>query len=287
MPVTIIIPSLNSPIIDQVITKLRQQSAWSEVSQVLIVGRDEPGLIPQDSTVKLIDTGQPVSAPTARNIGIREAKSDLLIFLDSDCLPQPDWLAQHLHAQAMGHKVVGGGVLPVGTNYWSLSYNLTIFHEFLTTLRPGQRQFLPTLNISVQRNVIDAVGLLDETLARGQDVDWTARMFQEGYPAFFWPDAAVLHQHNRINLQKVWRDCARSGFHMRQIRLQNAAALDAPFWLNYRLFVLLFSPLIATAVTARIIGRQPALFAQNWATWPAIYLTKIAWCWGASRKSYE
>jgi GT2 family glycosyltransferase len=215
---------------------------------------------------------------------MRSTDADLLIFLDSDCLPQPHWLAQHLLTQAAGHPIVGGGVLPRGNNYWHLAYNLTLFHETLTTAAAGKRDFLPTLNLSVKREVIEAAGPLNESLPRGEDVEWTTRMRQAGYQPYFQPAAAVYHQHNRHTLTAVWADCANSGYHMRQVRLQYARSLSAPPILRYRLLVLLLSPFIAAWITARISTRQPKLFAPYIHLLPAIFITKIAWCWGASRR---
>jgi GT2 family glycosyltransferase len=283
MQVSVIIPNLNSPLIKQVLRHLSFQTAREAIGEILIVGKDEPRLVQSNHIVRLLDTGRPVSAPAARNIGIRRAKHDLLMFLDSDCLPQPEWLAEHLVAQADGHAVVGGGVLPEGTSYWSLSYNLTMFHEFFATNPAGPRRYLPTLNLSVRREAIDAGGLFDESLARGQDIEWTIRLAQAGFQPYFWPDATVYHDHNRKNLGRVWSECARSGYYMRQIRLQNKNELRAPRLLRHRWLVLALSPLIATWATGRIASRHLSTFRRHLRVIPAIYLTKIAWCWGASR----
>ncbi len=287
MQTSIVIPSLNSPIIHLVIDALMNQIDNHNIGEILIVGKDELELIQKTNKVRLIDTGHPVSASCARNIGIAQTQYDLLLFLDSDCIPVPTWLQEHQHAHEAGHRVVGGGVLPSGDNYWSLSYNITLFHEFLSTIPPGPRDYLPTLNLSVHRDVIDEVGQLDEELSRGQDIDWTARMNKAGYQPFFWPQAAVRHAHSRETLHKVWKDCARSGFYMRQIRLQNQDVLESPGWLKNRAFILGFSPLIATGVTGRIVKDNPNILKHYWQTLPAIYMTKLAWCWGAAHKSYD
>ena len=76
-------------------------------------------------------------------------------------------------------------------NYWATAYNISMFHEFLPSARGGYRVHLPTANLLVRRQVIDAVGLLDETLPRGQDTDWTARMTEQGYRLRFVPQARV------------------------------------------------------------------------------------------------
>ncbi|MBP7592750.1 MAG: glycosyltransferase [Chloroflexi bacterium] len=282
--VSIIIPSLNSPLIDQVVAALVGQAQAEVIREIVVVGKDEAGLLPVGGRVRLVDTGQPVPPGTARNLGIRAATADLLIFLDSDCLPQPGWLAAHLAAHRAGHAVVGGGVLPDGENYWALSYNLTMFHEYFSTAPADKRPLLPTLNLSVERQVIDAVGLLNEALPRSQDLDWTTRMNQAGFQPYFWPEAAIQHRHNRTTAGKVWQDCARSGHFARQARLAHRETLDTPLWLRWRWLVLLLSPLIAAAVTGKIVGTRPFILRRHAAAIPAIYLSKIAWCWGASRR---
>ena len=281
--VNIIIPSLNSPIIDQVIAAIATQSCSERITEIVVVGKDESGLLQTNNLVRLIDTGEPVPPGTARNIGILETTSDLLVFLDSDCVPQAGWLAAHLAAHAAEHLVVGGGVLPDGDNYWSLSYNLAMFHAYLSTAVAQPRDYLPTLNLSVDRQVIDSVGLLDESLPRSQDLDWTTRMKKAGFQPYFWPEAAIQHRHNRTTMNKVWQDCVRSGYYARQVRLEHQETLDTPFWLRWRLVVLVLSPLIAAGVTGRIVWERPSAFLRHFYTLPAIYGTKIAWCWGASR----
>jgi glycosyltransferase involved in cell wall biosynthesis len=285
MTISIIIPSLNSPLIGQVLDNLQAQKSWSTVSEVLVVGKDDLTLVDEDKIIRLVDTGQPVKAPVARNIGIKESSSDLLLFLDSDCLPQENWINEHLRAQASGHQIVGGGVVPSGENYWSLSYNLTLFHEFYSTAPAGARDYLPTLNLAVQRQIIEDVGLLDETLARGQDIEWTIRMSRKGYRPYFWPEAGVVHEHGRDTVSKVWRDCARSGYYMRRVRLLNSDMIEAPWWLRDQYKVGLLSPIIAAGATGRMVFNRSETIMQHWYTLPMIYITKIAWCWGASRKT--
>ncbi len=281
---SIIIPSLNSPIIDEVVTAVKVQEGFGARDEIIVVGKDDNGLLSEEKTARLVDTGEPVDASTARNLGIEEAQGDLLIFLDSDCLPQEGWLSEHRAAHAAGHDVVGGGVLPVGDNYWHLTYNLTMFHDVFSTAVEGRRPFLPTLNLSVGRHVVEAVGGLDITLPYSHDVDWTTRMREAGFFPYFWPKAAVRHQHNRVTMQQVWHDCAINGQYARQVRLNHSNTMQTPYFLRHRSLTRFMSPIIAGGVTARIFSRRWTTMSHHLSALPAIYMTKLAWCWGAGRR---
>lgn len=283
MSISLIIPSLNSPIIDRVIEAVRRQDGYQQVHEIIVIGKDEAGLIPRLERVRLLDTGCPVLPGAARNLGIEATDTPLLIFLDSDCLPQPGWLLAHLAAHEKGHVVVGGSVQPTGSNYWSLSYNLAMFNEYLETAVSSPRSILPTLNLSIERKVIDSIGLIDETIPRSEDLDWTSRMNEAGFQPYFWTDACIEHQHNRTTAKAFWYDSYRTGIYSRQARLLHPSVLKTPFWLRNQLVTFLLSPFIAAGVTGRIILKHASLMKKHWKTLPAIYLSKLAWCWGAAK----
>lgn len=284
MSVAIIIPCLNSPIIEQVLAAVLAQAGIEQVVDLLVVGKDKTGTVAKmGPPVRLLDTGQPVLAARARNLGLAATPAGLLIFLDSDCVARPGWLMGHLAAHQAGHRVVSGGVDPAGCNYWHLVYNLTLFHELLSSNPAGPRDFLATLNLSVERSVIEQIGGMNDNIDRVEDVDWTTRMRRAGIQPYFWPTATIYHNHNRTQLAQVWRDCAISGHQMRWLRLQHPDLLQAPNLLRFPRLLLWLSPLIAAWATGRIIRQRIYLLPRFWHTLPAIYLTKIAWCWGASR----
>jgi GT2 family glycosyltransferase len=280
--IAVIIPSLNSPIIDQVIAAVLAQGGVANRPEIIVVGRDESGLIPSQSGVRFVDTGEPVWASVARNRGTAVTNADLLVYLDSDCLPTASWLAEHLRAHAAGHQVVGGGVKLTGHNYWSLTYNVTLFHEFATASPPGPRLYMPTLNLSVNRQVVEKVGGLNEELKRAHDIEWTLRMTRAGFQPYFWPTATVEHRHNRESWLEVWRDCVRSAYYTSQIRRQNSDLLSSSVILSWPVALLMLSPLIAALTVGKILWQRPYIW-QYWQTLPAVYLTKIGWCYGASR----
>ena len=74
---------------------------------------------------------------------------------------------------------------------------------------------------------------------------------------------------------------------MRTVRLQNGDVIYAPWWLKYRLLILLAAPVIAGAVTIKIMASNRLLVRKFWRVLPGIFLTKLAWCRGASYQSLD
>ncbi len=287
--ISVVIPNLNSPMIDKTLTSLRQQVFDLSQVEVLVVGLDGPGLVQEDALVRLVSTGTPASPSVARNIGIRQAAGDLICFTDADCIAEPDWLAQFAMVFADDAvNVAGGGVTFVSDNYWTLCDNLSWFHEYLTTACPGTRGLLPTLNLCVRRKVIEVVGGLNEDYpkAAGEDAEWTTRMRQAGFQLHFNPQAVIHHHPSRASLADIWRHAQTYGRYSVKVNVAFADFLDAPFIFRSLWALLLTSPVLAFGGTARI-------FARNYAVWsyihtaPGILLSKIAWLIGASQTLWK
>ncbi len=277
--VSVIIPSLNSPSLAALLQALLEQDYRDQYS-ITVVGQDKQGFFANFSgQAKLIETPKPVNAAVARNIGIQDSDADIYLFIDSDCLPEKNWISAMVNKVAQGWQVIGGGVSVDGNAYLPLIYNLSMLHEFLSTQAEREVNYLPTLNLAVIRSVIEKVGLLDERLARSQDLDWTMRMVNAGFKVLFYPDALVSHQPDIPNFGQIWKQFYRSGFYSSQIRRKNRA-IPSFFLLRLPMFWYLFSPLIALGITVRNLLQTKAAWKYLYAM-PGVYLSKIAWCIGA------
>jgi GT2 family glycosyltransferase len=202
--VSVIIPSLNSPLIDQVIDALERQTVHDQIREVIVVGQDRYGRVPPQ--VRFIPTPQPISAAAARNMGAQLASGSYLLFIDSDCIAAPDLVERVLACHAQGHVVVCGGVALESGDYWIECDNLLAFAPFLSATPAGPRPYLLSLNFSIGRELFMALGGFDERFpgAAGEDIDIGWRLRQQGHSLFFEPRAVVYHRPQRSSAGAIW-----------------------------------------------------------------------------------
>jgi GT2 family glycosyltransferase len=281
MRVSVIIPSLNAPTLGRTLTAVAGQT--EPPGEVIVVGRDEAGTLAGFPDVRFIDTGAPVCAARARNLGLLAAGGELFLLLDADCIPRTDWLARHLARHRASEQVVGGAVALKGSNYWAQSDNVSMFHEFVPQHPPGSRFLLPTLNLSLRREVFKTVGGMDETFpgAAAEDADWTIRIRRAGYRLYFDPSAVVAHAPARTTWGDVVRHWHNLGHNAVRVRLRYAEEFGTPAGARRAGWWRLLSPAIAARVTAGIYANR-FLWSQ-WPSLPVVYATKIIYCFGAAR----
>lgn len=277
--ISIIIPVFNSPLIDQTLNSLRLQEFDLENVEVIVVGLldSEPCIKP---TVRTQFVKADVSVGEARNLGIEISAGKWLVFLDSDCICSKKWLKRLTDRLREGWPVVGGGISIHGGSFYATCYNIATFYEFLDTLPPGPRNYLPTLNLAMWREISEKVGPLDRELHRSEDIEWTIRIKKQGYPLYFEPQATVAHRP-QTNLRRVLIKWFNTGYYSRIVRQRYPEHLETCWLLNNPAALCCLSPFIGLFVTLRIFWRYPKLL-KHFYTLPVVFLTRVAWCWGAS-----
>jgi GT2 family glycosyltransferase len=279
---SIVIPSLHSPIIDRVVAALHAQTARHAIHEIIVVGQDRYGLIPPEATC--ICTERPVSAAAARNLGARHASGDLLLFIDSDCIAAPDLAEQLLAAQASGPRVISGAVEPEGGSYWTLADNLLVFAEYLPAAAPGPRSTLPSLVLCLPRALFLAMGGFDEHFpgAAGEDLDFGLRLRAAGHTLHFEPRARVRHLHPRTTPGGIWRHLRSFGrAHLRVARAHPTTLAGAASRLRRGHAALIIAAALPLALldTLRLFVEHRALRPYLRAL-PGVVWARTGWYWG-------
>lgn len=283
--VSVVIPNLNSPLIGATLEALHQQTLPLDALEVLVVGRDDLGLVHEDTLVRKIDLPGRPSAAANRNRGMQEARGEIICFTDADCVPAPDWIATLLDDFAdPAVLIVGGGVAFAPGNYWSVCDHLSWFSQFLTTSPVGERKHLPSLNLALRRELYAQVGGFDESFpgAAGEDTEWTARIAAIGVRLHFDPQARVDHAAQRFSLREVWRHGYCYGRYSPKVRTADLTGRIGIYRLlpQHRWRMVVMAPMLATLAALRILWLQPRL--ATLAALPGVWLTKLAWVKGAA-----
>jgi GT2 family glycosyltransferase len=148
----------------------------------------------QGIEIKLVKTVNKNLA-TSRNVGLLHCSGDVIAMTDDDAKVFPDWVAR-MKAAHQEHPEAGavGGIV-LGTNTHSIVGKVADLITFPAWQGPQYVRTLPGVNVSYKREVVEGVGPQDETLFRGEDVDYNWRVQKLGYKVYFDPQIKVYHHH--------------------------------------------------------------------------------------------
>jgi mycofactocin system glycosyltransferase len=136
----------------------------------------------------------------ARNTGLRTTTSDVVAFVDSDCVVDDTWPAGLVwHFADPGVGAVAPRVAPVGgaggvVARFEQARSALDMGRRAELVRPGSRLgFVPSAAILVRRAALGEGGF-DERLRLGEDVDLVWRLVDSGWQVRYDPDVVVRHQ---------------------------------------------------------------------------------------------
>lgn len=157
------------------------------------------------SRVRVI-LAQEQGAGPARNAAAAVAKGEILAFIDSDCVPNPDWVRRGV--VALGKADFIGGRVDVLA---AVPGQLTPTEAFETVFAfdfesyVNKKRFTGSGNMFVTRAVFEAVGGFRKTVS--EDMEWSHRAIAKGYKLAYAGDVAVGHpaRRNWRELAAKWR----------------------------------------------------------------------------------
>jgi len=170
----------------------------------------------QTSIVLLDNPGRIV--PKALNIGLRQARGDIIMRMDGHCLVDTDYVRRCVELlRKTGGDNVGGTLKTQGKNLMGRAVSVATSSpfgvggaRFRYTNRPG---WVDTVFPGVfHREVFDRIGGFDEELVRNQDDEFNFRLLQAG--GRIWLDPSILVTYYvRSSFRSLWRQYFQYGFY--------------------------------------------------------------------------
>jgi glycosyltransferase involved in cell wall biosynthesis len=279
MDASIIVPSYNSKTTIEHCLYALQGQKTEHSYEIIVVDSSDGGtgelIAARFPAVQLIRCPQRTLPGLARNLGIRQAQGELLVFTDADCVPASTWLQQMLQEHAKGSfAAVGGAVLnalPLNPVAWS-GYLLE-FNERLPKLPKRFVDLLPTCNVSFKRSTFARHGLFPTELWPSEDHIFCWQLFRAGEQLLFEP---------AIQVQHIFRPRLQS-FLQHQLRLGKASAVarrqtDLPqAWLAEHPLRWLAPAMRLLRIEMRLARWDPANFLRFNLLAPLCLTGLIAW----------
>ncbi|MBU0559463.1 MAG: glycosyltransferase [Bacteroidota bacterium] len=147
----------------------------------------------------------------ARNLGMDHAFGNYLIFIDSDCIADKDWLTAYKNAIGNISPAGFGGPDKVLPNFSpiqkAIDYSMT---SFITTggirghsKKKISKYYPRSFNMGVRSDVVKKIGGMNK-LRHGQDIEFSHRIISTGEPVIKVQDAVVYHKR-RVSIKKFFK----------------------------------------------------------------------------------
>jgi mycofactocin glycosyltransferase len=167
----------------------------------------------------------------ARNAGARAAGAgEWLLFIDADCVPEPDLLDAYFAAPVPPHCAVLAGQISGNRSQSGLMPRYARSRNYLSQtegLHGKAGTAAATANLLVRRVAFDAVGGFAEGIRSGGDVDLCWRLRDAGWTLEYRHGAGVVHRH-RETLRGFLDQVARYGAGARWLDIRHPGS--SPRW---------------------------------------------------------
>lgn len=179
-----------------------------------------------------------------RNHGAALACADILVFLDADSFPRPNWLTRAWSVKSET-QLWGGDYLPQEDATWVGR----TWSEFQSVVRDGPANFLPSGNLFVDRRAFKRLGGFSE-LETSEDVEFCQRSRGAGLQVTAHAALAVVHEGTPRSLRGFYRQNQWHGKHVLRMffhQLPKLSGLRVVFLTLYT-FSMVWAWIAATAV---------------------------------------
>lgn len=173
------------------------------------------------------------SSYASRNKGINNAKGQILAFTDTDCIVSPQWLKKLLSSYnnpdygCFAGKIEAYETETLAEEFAAIDEEN---HDQKHSLEAGYLPAANTANVAYRKEVLQEIGLFNNSLRSGGDAELTWRFVKHGkYKIDYKTDAIVYHKH-RTSIRGLYRQHIKYGESITDLLKLYPDSCDDTFW---------------------------------------------------------
>lgn len=213
--ISVIVPNYNgSATIKRCIESLLSLNYPEEKLEIIIVDNgstDDSIQKIKIFPVALLVEGSIKGSYAARNLGVKNAKGEIIAFTDADCVVDKQWLNNSLkyfleeEVGGVAGKILGGEPKTLVEEY-------QLFVKALEQSRNFSHPYYPfaiTANVMYKKFVFDKIGFFETNWISGGDVDFSWRMQIDGKMKLVYADDCIVYHYHRTSSKGLYLQSKR------------------------------------------------------------------------------
>lgn len=208
---SLIVPAYNASVtIERCLNSLENQSTPKEVYEVILIddgSTDRTSDIAKQFPIKYF--WQKNQGPaTARNKGAQEAKGEIILFTDADCVPENNWIEEMVKPFWDPKVMAVKGAYKTHQRTLTARFAQIEFEERFEMLKKAESiDMVDTYSAGYRKLIFLSFGGFDPSfpVANNEDTELSYKMSQAGHKMVFNPNAIVYHFNHPDSIKKYGR----------------------------------------------------------------------------------
>jgi len=159
---------------------------------------------------------------SARNTGEKNAKGEIILMTDSDCIVPKNWIKEMIEPIINKEcDAVQGFEENINKDFWSKQYQLRAVKKYKSVKNIKGKEILgkiDTKNFAIKRKLLENIGLTSKKQVSANDAELGVRMAKNNFNVKFLKNTKVKHYHRNSLKQVIKKQLCNAEHSIRLVR---------------------------------------------------------------------